>query len=277
MDGWQAETMPSVPESPAAGRTYVHRDGLRLAYEMAGTGDPAIVLVHGFACDRSYFAPQFDHFAAGRAVVAVDLRGHGDSDHPDPGPGVYDIETLADDVLAVAAAARCEAPIVVGHSLGALVALACAAREGAARAAILVEPAPILSERGKGYFGKKAGAVEADLDRSWRTAFVTGLFLPTDTARRDEIISEMPQQPPAIAAALFRAIAGFDGRCALGTVAVPLLSISGAIPSDTAADLRSSGPTVCVGQTVGAGHFNQLEVPDQVNLMIDRFLAVNGL
>ena len=30
-------------------------------------------------------------------------------------------------------------------------------------------------------------------------------------------------------------------------------------------------------QTVGAGHFNQLEVPDQVNAMIERFLAVNGL
>jgi pimeloyl-ACP methyl ester carboxylesterase len=33
-------------------------------------------------------------------------------------------------------------------------------------------------------------------------------------------------------------------------------------------------PDLAVGITVGAGHFIQIEVPDQVNAMIDRFLAV---
>lgn len=256
---------------------FLDRDGVRIAYETAGTGGSAIVLVHGWACDRSYFAPQHDYFAARRAVVSVDLRGHGDSDHPDPGPGVYDIETLCDDVLAVAAAARCEAPIVVGHSLGALVALACAARVPGAAAAVMVEPAPILNERGKAYFAQSADAVEADVDRAWRTTFVTGLFLTTDTTRRAEIIGGMLRQPPAIGAALFRAMAGFDGASALAAVAVPVLSIGGARPSDRSAELRAACPAITIGQTVGAGHFNQLEVPDQVNLMIARFLAINAL
>ncbi|MDQ3732915.1 MAG: alpha/beta hydrolase [Actinomycetota bacterium] len=263
---------------PSIARTtmFVEHNGLRLAYETAGSGNPAIVMVHGWACNRSYFAPQFDHFAAHRTVVSVDLRGHGDSDHPEPGPGVYDIDTLCDDVLAVAAAAGCESPVVVGHSLGALVALGCAARGGAG-AAIMVDPAPIVSERGKAFFGRAADASEADADRSWRTRFVSGLFLPTDTVRREEIISGMPQQPPAIAAALLRAIALFDGASALGAVAGPLLSIGAAVPSDIAADLRRACPTMTIGQTVGAGHFNQLEVPDQVNVMIDRFLSINGV
>src|SRR5215510_5628760 len=76
--------------------------GVRLAYDAAGAGDPPMIFVHGWACDRSYFAPQFRHFAARHAVAAVDLRGHGDSSRPAPAPGVYDIDVLAGDVLAKA-------------------------------------------------------------------------------------------------------------------------------------------------------------------------------
>jgi pimeloyl-ACP methyl ester carboxylesterase len=39
--------------------------------------------------------------------------------------------------------------------------------------------------------------------------------------------------------------------------------------------LRAVCPHVVTGQTVGAGHFHQLEVPEQVNAMIERFLAVS--
>jgi pimeloyl-ACP methyl ester carboxylesterase len=107
---------------------FMNRDGVALAYDSAGSGAPPIVFVHGWACDRSYFAPQFEHFAARHPVVTVDLRGHGDSDRPAVGAGVYDIAELRDDVLAVAHAAGFDRPVVIGHSLGGLVALACAGR-----------------------------------------------------------------------------------------------------------------------------------------------------
>ena len=92
--------------------------GLRLAYETAGAGDPPMIFVHGWACDRSYFAPQFRHFAAGHAVAALDLRGHGESSHPAPGPGTYDIDVLAGDVAAAAAFyASAEAEFITGTTL----------------------------------------------------------------------------------------------------------------------------------------------------------------
>lgn len=94
--------------------------GGRLAYDIAGAGDPPMIFVHGWCCDRSYFAPQVTHFSAGHAVATVDLRGHGESSAPDPGPDVSDMAVLADDVLAVAAAASLRRPVLVGHSLGAL-------------------------------------------------------------------------------------------------------------------------------------------------------------
>ena len=141
----------------------------------------------------------------------------------------------------------------------------------------MVDPAPIVNPAIKAFIGQAADAIEDDTDGSWRAAFVSGMFLPTDTARRDEIISGMTRLPPAVAAAALRGIERFDGVAALGAVEVPLLTIGSASPTDTAAEFRAACPTITVGQTVGAGHFNQLEVPDQVNLMIERFLAVNGL
>jgi len=256
---------------------FVERDGITLAYDAGGRGDPPIVFVHGWSCDRSYFAPQIEHFSARHAVAALDLRGHGMSAAPRPHPGVYEMDAFAGDVLAVAAAAGFDRPVVIGHSLGGATALACAARPGAVRAAVMVDPAPLVNPVIKAFIREAADAVENDEDGSWRDAFVTGMFLPTDTARRDEIIRAMTQLPPPVAAAAIRSIDRFDGVAALAKVEVPLLTIGSASPSDTAAEFRAACRTITVGQTVGSGHFNQLEVPEQVNLMIERFLAINGL
>ncbi|MEV4754987.1 alpha/beta hydrolase [Micromonospora sp. NPDC049559] len=245
--------------------------GIRLAYEVAGAGDPPLVFVHGWCGDRGSFAPQLAHFARRHAVAALDLRGHGASDRPEPDDGTYDVPAFADDVLAVAAAAGFVRPVVVGHSLGGLVALACAARPGAVRAAVLVDPAPVRNERAKGYFARSAPEVAVDADASWRTAFAERLFLATDTAARDEVLAGMGRVPPAVAAAAMRGMAEFDGGSALDAASVPLLILH----ADTVErGLRDGRPYVTTGQTVGAGHFAHREVPDQVNAMIERFLAV---
>ena len=256
---------------------FVSRGAVRLAYESAGVGDPAMIFVHGWSCDRSYFAQQFGYFASDHAVAAMDLRGHGDSSWPDPAPGSYDIETLAEDVLAVIEAAGFNSPVVVGHSLGALVGLACAVRPEAVRALLMIDPAPITNEAVKAYLRESFDAVNADHDRSWRTAFVNGMFLPTDVAGRAAIIQRMPELSPGIAAAVIRAMGEFDGASALAKVNVPVLAIGSAVPTNESADLRSVCPGITIGQTVGAGHFNQLEVPEQVNAMIEKFMAINHM
>jgi pimeloyl-ACP methyl ester carboxylesterase len=250
--------------------------GIRLVYDTAGAGDPPMIFIHGWCCDRSYFAPQFAHFAAGHAVAAMDLRGHGDSGRPGPGPGGYDMEVLADDVLSVGAAAGFGRPVLVGHSLGALIGLTAAARVRAVRALVMVDPAPITNERAKKYFRESAAAVEADGDGSWRRTFVEGMFLPTDVARRAAITEQMTATPPGIAAGIMQVIGEFDAAV-LARVSVPVVSIGSAVPANASADLRHLCPAITIGQTVGAGHFNMLEVPGQVNVMIERFLAINGL
>jgi pimeloyl-ACP methyl ester carboxylesterase len=94
-------------------------DGVAIAWEEAGSGAP-IVLVHGFASDRvqNWRAPGWymTLTAAGRRVVALDCRGHGESGKPHD-PERYG-DRMIDDIVAVMDAAGLESADVMGYSMG---------------------------------------------------------------------------------------------------------------------------------------------------------------
>jgi pimeloyl-ACP methyl ester carboxylesterase len=88
-------------------------DGTTIAYDAVGSGPP-LVFVHGITDDRTDWDDQLARFATDHQVVALDLRGHGESgDAAD-----YSALSMAFDVAAVVEAEQLEAPVVVGHSLG---------------------------------------------------------------------------------------------------------------------------------------------------------------
>lgn len=81
---------------------------------------PAIVFIHGAQNDHSVWALQSRYFAHhGFAVLALDLPGHGRSS----GPALTSVEAMADWVLALLSAAGVEQAVLVGHSMGSLIAL----------------------------------------------------------------------------------------------------------------------------------------------------------
>jgi pimeloyl-ACP methyl ester carboxylesterase len=100
-------------------------DGVRLAYEVAGSG-AAVVLVHGFASSRQQNWKSTGWFGtlteAGFAVVAMDCRGHGQSDKPHD-PAFYGHPRMAEDIITVMDAAGLKAAPVVGYSMGGFLAL----------------------------------------------------------------------------------------------------------------------------------------------------------
>lgn len=100
---------------------------------------PAVVFIHGAANDHSVWALQSRYLAFhGRAVLAVDLPGHGRS----AGAPLTNVEALADWTVALRDAAGVASAVLVGHSLGALVALHAAARHPArVRGIALLGPA----------------------------------------------------------------------------------------------------------------------------------------
>jgi len=94
---------------------------------------PTVVFLHGAGMDHSVWGQQTRYFAhRGYSVAAVDLPGHGRS----TGAALTDIGAMADWVAALLDAIEVQRAALVGHSMGALVALEAAARQGPRVAAL---------------------------------------------------------------------------------------------------------------------------------------------
>jgi len=104
------------------GRSIVY-DGLEVAFDECGSGRP-VVWLHGMAEDRLSWAPVTELLVDRVRCVRIDFRGHGASGHRRP----YALGGLVSDVGAVIDATCTEPPVVVGHSLGGIVATLAAAR-----------------------------------------------------------------------------------------------------------------------------------------------------
>ena len=203
---------------------------------------------------------------------AVDLPGHGESAVPEE----YSIDAFA--------RRRCRAGRRASLSVAASCSVTASARWSRCTLAVapelvgavaLIDPPPLSKDVWKGFAPQLIASFSGPDGPTGRRQFVEQMFLPTDdTTRRAKIIETMTAVPNDIAIPLVQAIAAFDAMAVLRQCEVPVLTISSAVPTNDAASLLAANATMTLGQTVGAGHFLQLEVPEQVNPMIERFLAI---
>jgi len=103
---------------------YADVNGIKLYYEIHGTGRP-VILLHGGLGAIEMFGPNLPALAKGRQVIGVDLQGHGrtaDIDRP------ISPELMADDIAALIKHLKLERPDVMGYSLGGGVAVLTAIR-----------------------------------------------------------------------------------------------------------------------------------------------------
>jgi pimeloyl-ACP methyl ester carboxylesterase len=122
---------------------YANVNGLRIYYERHGPADakgPPLVLLHGGVGGITMFGPNLSALAAGRAVIAVELQGHGhtaDIDRP------LRFELMADDIAALLAQLRIPQADVMGYSMGGGVALQIAIRHPQLVRRLVVVSAPV--------------------------------------------------------------------------------------------------------------------------------------
>src|SRR4051812_43775587 len=250
---------------------YADVDGVRLQYERAGSGDPELLFVPGWCCDTSAFQPQFDHFAQRHAVTAIELRGCGRSDRP---PDGYTIRDLTDDVAGLARAVGIERPVVVGHSLGGMIAVELAGRyPSLPRALVLVDPGPIHPTPETMRIFEAFAEGLAGPDGEWVRRLRLEDMGARDPALARWIVELMSAVPLQTATEVIKHLGAWNGVGALGLCTLPILLLRAEFRPDDARLLQIK-PDITVGTTVGAGHFHQLEVPDQVNAMIERFLEI---
>ena len=250
------------------------RDGVKLCYEEAGGGDPPLLFVHGWCCDHSYFALQVGHFKARHRAVSVDLRGHGASDKPVMD---YRMSAFADDLAWLCRQLGLDRPVVVGHSMGGAIALVMAAEfQETVRGVVMIDSPVVTPAAVREARRPFIAALNGPACREAAASFISErLFIPTDDpARKARILASMLDVPQHVMASAMARLWDCDTESAAVLCKQPLLYIGADIESRTDFALfRELAPQLLVGQTVGAGHFNLLEVPDQVNAMIETFLA----
>ena len=252
----------------------IARNGISLAYDDRGAGEPVIVFVHGWTCARSFFAPQAEYFAGRHRVVSADLRGHGESDKPyEP----YPIRAYADDIAYLIDRLGLGKVVAIGHSMGGLAVLQLAASYPHSVAAIvMVEPGPFafaLPPNVRDGLETMADAIEAGNQEPRREFLRNQLLLPTsDPTFVENVLRITMETPSHVAASALRGILAFDGPAVAAHCNVPALHVAAASPLTPPHLMSQWLPQVVHGQTVGAGHINQLEAPDQVNGMIENFM-----
>lgn len=242
----------------------------------AGTGGvafdparPAIVFLHGAGMDHSVWALLARYFAhRGRAVLAVDLPGHGRSG----GAPLPSVEALADWLPALLDAAGLERAALAGHSLGSLVALETAARASRrVRALALLASAPLMPVNPALLEAARERVGEAiDLIADWAHGPVgqrggnraPGLWL-IESARR-----LMARAGPGVLASDLVAADAYRGALdAAAKISCPTLVVIGAedrmTPAKAGMKLAAAIPGARQATISACGHMMMLERPEE--------------
>jgi pimeloyl-ACP methyl ester carboxylesterase len=240
----------------------------KLTVDDGGRGE-AIVLVHSLAGNTRHWSGQLDHLRKRRRAVALDLRGHGKSEAPRNGE--YAMEAQAEDVGAVADSLALERFALVGHSMGAGVALAYAgAHPGRVTHLLVADPigdgtqtpeaevrpflealgSPAYAETIEGYWSSIAGSDGAVLERLLRDLRDT----PRETVVRG-----------------LHAVMAFDPKPALARFRGPTLAVI-TPANDFPYSMHRLGAGLPHRVIPGTGHWLQLERPEEFNRIMERFL-----
>lgn len=242
-------------------------DSIRIAYEAYGEGSPALVFVHGWSCDRSYWAGQLQPFSRQFKVVAVDLAGHGESGL---GRETQTMGAFGGDVAAVVERLGLQRIILIGHSMGGDVIVEAARRlPGRVAALVWVDAYKRLGTfRTPEQVQAMVAPFRADFVETTR-GFVRGMFpASADPSLVERVAADMSSAPPAIAIGALESAMSFDREIprALQELRLPVVAINpDNAPTDTASMRRHGVEVVFMS---GVGHFLLMEDPERFNRVL---------
>ncbi len=273
---------PAPAAAPAAVPTVGPRlvmspDNVHIEYQVFGQGETAVILIHGWACDANYWNMQLDALKPLYTVVAVNLAGHGGSS---ANRGDWSIANYAADVAAVAKQIPNAHIVLVGHSMGATVALAAAPLIGARVTGIVAVDAlrsvglpPLPAKE----IEKHIAPFRADFVGETRK-LVTGSLFPrgADKSLVQKVAYDMSLEPPAVGIASMQALLSVDLTPLVAAIHVPVYAINSDLAPTDAARIRKSLPDFTLDVMEHTGDFPMLEQPARFNALLLKDLAAIG-
>jgi pimeloyl-ACP methyl ester carboxylesterase len=267
----QPAAAPAAAEKgePIAGtpRIVVAADGVHVQYRVYGSGEPAIVLIHGWSCDSNYWREQVPELAKKYTVVTVDLAGHGGTDG---NRSEWTMTRFGQDVAAAVGTVPNEKLILVGHAMGGPVA---------------VEAARLLKNRVIGIIGvdafKSIGKppptkaqvdaimkkFEADFIGQTRSIVTSHFLAPgANEDLKRKVAYDMSLSSPRVGIPSMRAVMEYDFAGPLKDVSVPIVAINSNLGEPVnEARIRKVLPKFRQVVLEGTGHFLMMEAPARFN------------
>ena len=249
----------------------ISADGISIAYEVRGEGEPVLVFIHGWCCDRSYWSEQLHHFAEKYKVVAIDLAGHGES-------GLnrkeWTIEAFGKDVVAVVNKLNLDQVVLVGHSMGGPVILE-AARRMPQRVIGLVGVDTLqdfefkfTQEQIDDWFSPlRSNFVETTRD------IVRTMFTPnSDPALVEKIVADMSSAPQEVGLGAMEGYVDFENNemiQVLQEVQAPIVCINSDMNPTNVETNQRYALSFKAKIMSGVGHFNMIEDPITFNRLLE--------
>ncbi len=251
-------------------------DGVKIIYDRYGHGDIALIFVHGWSCDRTYWQNQVHAFSSSYQVAAIDLAGHGESGS---GRKQFTIKAFAKDVEAVVASINAEKVILVGHSMG---------------GGVIAEAARLLPGRVIGLVGidtlqnvaytMKEEQLE-EMIRPFEEEFVPGvkafvskmLVDSTDPELADWIRNDMAAAPKEVAISALREHLGQyvtgEAAQAFQDIKAPVYCLNATLWPTSTESNRKHMTSFDVVLMENVGHFPMLEQPQKFNEELARIIT----
>jgi pimeloyl-ACP methyl ester carboxylesterase len=250
--------------------------GSNLHYLEAGAGKP-IICFHSTPASAEFYRPQLEYYADRYRVIAVDLRGHGESDKP---KGAYRIAEFFEDYRAIFKAFGLEDFVLVGCSVGGIVAQLYALEYGANLHGLVLIGSP-CSRRGRDVAGFHRAVKEKGWEAVVRSLVDKQLHPSTSAAVKAWAVGEYLKTPLYVREAEEEALlAEIHHTDRVHEIAVPTLLVAGEAEEREIAEQMALMAQRIPGAehhvVPGAAHMPNFEQPAAFNALLDRFLTRIG-
>jgi sigma-B regulation protein RsbQ len=264
----------SVVSLPFADKTLTvaAADGVPIHYSVQGKGEPALVFVHCWSCDRNLWEKQVPVFAKQYRVVTIDLPGHGESGQERRN---WSVESFADDVNTVITKLNLKRVVLIGSSMGGPIAVE-ATRRMPDRVVAIV-PVDTLQNVENKVPPEQLADVMKQLRSDYKTAvtgFLNQFFFSANTpiAVKNRIITEVTSRPPELSIRILEGIFAYDAAPALGKIKVPIRAINSDLNPTNLEVNRKYAPQFDAVIIKGTGHYPMLEDPERFNALLANVL-----
>lgn len=239
-------------------------DGVEITFRVCGAGEPTVVLVHGWSCDRSYWQDQVEPLSRHSQVVTLDLGGHGDSGS---GRREWTIAAFGSDVASVVTHLGLREVVLVGHSMGGDVILEAARHfPERVRGIVWVDTYNQLAQFSTlQQVRARMANFETNFVQTTRQ-FVQRMFAPSaDPVLIERVAADMSAAPPEVALPALESAWTFGSKVPeiVRGLNIAIVAIN---PEDPPSDLKSMHEHgVDVTSISGVGHFMMMEQPERFN------------